>query len=167
MDKLQTKASVVDAEQKLTYAGIYLLKKMDLKPQDGGMEMPVLVPSELAPLEEVLQKLHFDDMIEINRRKERYDITKKGYAYLDDIIDEATALIEQYGDEDLEDVVEELEERNLDVFRARFIWGWYEGEFDDLVRFQQQRGISPIEEHWAYFLLSDDFYNNLALELDV
>lgn len=166
MSQLQTRKPIVTAEQKVTYAGIYLLKIMDLEVRDGGMDMPVLVPPEFHALEEVLQKLHVDDMVEIHRRKERYDITKKGYAYLDMLIKESKNLIDQYADDDMDEVVEDLRHRNLDVMRARFLWGWYEGEFDDLVAFQQRRGISPVEELWAYFLMSDSFYENLALDFD-
>ena len=165
MSQLQTRNPIVTADQKVTYAGIYLLKIMDLDPDDGGMDIPVLAPPELHPIEVALEKLHVDDMIEINRRKERYDITRKGLAYLDMLIKESENLIEQYQDDDMDEVVEDLRRRNLDVMRARFLWGWYEGEFDDLIAFQQRRGISPIEEHWAYFLMSDAFYDNLALDL--
>lgn len=166
MDELTRRPGcVISDEQKLTYAGMYVLKMMDLKPGDGGMEFPVLLPSELAPLEEVLQHLLFSDLIKINRRKERYELTKKGVAHVGELIDEAEALIEEFDDEELEDTIAELESRNLDVFRARFLWGWYQGEFDNLVLFQQRRGVSPVESLWAYYLLSDDFYNNLALDL--
>lgn len=166
MDELMKRPGcVITDEQKLVYAGIYLLKKMDLEPDDGGMDMPVILPSELAPLDEPLQKLLFEDHLAINRRKERYDITRKGQAYLDELVAEAEALIDQYGDEDLEDVIEDLEASNLDVFRARFLWGWYEGEFDDLVAFQRRRGMEPVETFWAYFLTGDEFYNNLAKDI--
>jgi hypothetical protein len=46
--------------------------------------------------------------------------------------------------------------------RARFLWGWYEGEFDDLVLFQQRRGVSAVETLWAYYLMSDAFWTELA-----
>lgn len=156
---------VVTDDQKLTYAGMYLLKLMDLKPEDGGMHMPVLLPSELSPLDDALQKLLFEDRIQINRRKERYDITRKGGAYLDGLIHEAEALIDEFDDHETEDMLAELKARNLDPFRARFLWGWYQGEFDDLVLFQERRGVVPVESLWAFYLVSDDFYNNLALDL--
>ena len=58
----------------------------------------------------------------------------------------------------------ELQRRRLDPLRARFLWGWYQGEFDDLVLFQQRRGVEPVERSWADYLVSDAFYDNLALE---
>jgi hypothetical protein len=153
---------VVTEEQKLTYAGMYLLKLMDLKPEDGGLTVPLLLPSELAPLDDAVQALLFEERIAMNRRKERYDITKRGLAYLDSLIHEAEAMIDEFADAELEDTVRTLEARNLDVFRARFLWGWYEGEFDDLVLFQQRRGLVPVESLWAFYLMSDEFYNELA-----
>lgn len=166
MDELMKRPGcAVTEEQKLIYAGMYMLKKMDLSPKEGGMTVPVLLPSELAPLEEVMHKLLFDEMIKINRRKERYDLTKKGIAYIGRLIDEAEELVDEFDDEELEDVIEELEERNLDVFRARFLWGWYEGELDDLEMFQQRRGISPVETLWAYYLTDDAFFNELAKDV--
>ena len=166
MDELiRRPGSAVTEEQKLIYAGMYMLKKMDLDPKEGGMTVPALLPSELAPLEEVMHKLLFDEMIKINRRKERYELTQKGIAYIGQLIDEAEELVDEFDHEELEDVVEELERRNLDVLRARFLWGWYEGEFDDLELFQQRRGISPVETFWAYYLVDDAFFNELAKDI--
>ncbi|WP_437577076.1 hypothetical protein [Sorangium sp. So ce887] len=152
---------VVSREQKLVYAGIYVLKKMDLKPADGGMEMPLVMPSELSPLEDVLQELVNADLVEVNRRKARFELTKKGLAYLGEMIDEAEALVDEFDDESLEDAVAELRRRNVDVLRARFLWGWYDGELDDLVLFQQRRGATAVEPWWADYLMSDAFYEAL------
>ncbi|WP_437547839.1 hypothetical protein WME97_47865 [Sorangium sp. So ce367] len=157
---------IVSREQKLVYAGIYVLKKMDLKPADGGMEMPLVLPSELSPLEDVLQELVNADLVEVNRRKARFELTKKGLAYLGEIIDEAEALVDEFDDESLEDAVAELRGRNVDVLRARFLWGWYDGELDDLVLFQQRRGATPVEQWWADYLMSDAFYEELRRDYE-
>lgn len=157
---------VVSREQKLAYAGIYVLKKMDLKPADGGMEIPLVLPSELSPLEDVLQELVNADLVEVNRRKARFELTKKGLAYLGELIDEAEALIDEFDDESLEDAVVELRSRNVDVLRARFLWGWYDGELDDLVLFQQRRGATPVEPWWADYLMSDAFYEALLRDFE-
>ncbi|WP_437952659.1 hypothetical protein WME98_19545 [Sorangium sp. So ce296] len=157
---------IVSREQKLVYAGIYVLKKMDLKPADGGMEFPVVLPSELSPLEDVLQELVNADLVEVNRRKARFEVTKKGLAYLGEIIDEAEALVDEFDDESLEDAVAELRRRNVDVLRARFLWGWYDGELDDLVLFQQRRGATPVEPWWADYLMSDAFYEALKSDYE-
>ncbi|WP_438007526.1 hypothetical protein WME89_01610 [Sorangium sp. So ce321] len=160
------KQPIVSREQKLVYAGIYVLKKMDLKPADGGMEMPLVLPSELSPLQDVLQELVNADLVEVNRRKARFELTKKGLAYLGEIIDEAEALVDEFDDESLEEAVAELRQRNVDVLRARFLWGWYDGELDDLVLFQQRRGATPVEPWWADYLLSDAFYEALRSDYE-
>lgn len=157
----------VSDEDKQTYAALYILKKMDLKAEDGGLVFPGVLPSELAPLDEVLQQLAVEEMVQLNTKKNRWDLTKKGIAYLGRVIDEATDLIDEFDDEEMEDVVAELQRRRLDPMRARFIWGWYDGEFDDLVHWQEQRGIKPVERLWAFYLLSDELYNELAREIGV
>jgi hypothetical protein len=156
---------VISDEQKHTYAALYLLKKLDLAPEDGGLELPVVLPSELSPLDETLQQLAVDGLIAINARKNRYELTAQGIAYLGNVIDEAEALVDELDDYEVEDAIRELRARNLDVFRARFLWGWYEGEFDDLVLFQDRRGVSPVERLWAFYLMSDAFWTELAREL--
>lgn len=156
----------LDDESKQFYAGLYLLKKLDLKAADGGMELPVVLPSELSPLDEVLQEMAVADLVKINSKRGRWELTQAGLALLADCIDEAEALIEEFDDEELPDVLAELERRRLDVFRARFLWGWFDGEFDDLVAFQRQRGVSPVETLWAFYLTSDAFYAELARDLE-
>ena len=151
-------------EDKLLYAGIYVLKKMDLKPEDGGLVLPAVLPHELAPLDEVLQELALAGFVEMNRRKERWQITKAGFEHIGALIDEAEALIDEFDDQEPAEMLAELQRRHLDPFRARFLWGWYQGEFDDLVLFQQRRGVEPVERSWADYLVSDAFYDNLALE---
>lgn len=157
----------ISEDDKRTYAGLYLLKKMDLEPRDGGMVFPLALPSELTPLEEILHELAVAGLVELNRRKQRWDLTKAGLAYLGQVIDEATDLLDEFDDDELPDVIAELRARNLDVFRARFLWGWYDGELDDLVQWQQQRGVSPVETLWAYYLTSDELYIELARDLEV
>lgn len=152
------------AERNLLYAGIYVLKKMDLKPEDGGMVVPVLLPHELEPLDQVLQELALADFVAINQRKQHWEITKPGFAHIGALIDEAEALIDEFDDVELPEMLAELRRHHLDPFRARFLWGWYQGEFDDLVLFQQRRGVEPIERSWADYLVSDAFYDNLALD---
>lgn len=159
-------APALSEEEKQFYAGLYLLKKLDLKPADGGMELPVVLPSELSPLDEALQEMAVIDLVSINAKRGRWELTKAGLAHLAEHIDEAEQLIEEFDDEELPDVLAELERRNLDVFRARFLWGWFDGELDDLVLFQRRRGVTPVETLWAFYLMSDAFYAELAKDLD-
>lgn len=155
----------VTHEQKLTYAGIYALKKMDLKPADGGISMPVVLDAALSPLEEALERLVMQGYLEIDRKAQRYKITKLGLKYIGGLIDEAEAIIDEFDEWETADMVAELERRNLDPLRARFLWGWYQDEFDDLVQFQQRRGIDPVEPDWAAVVTGDSFYDNLTLDL--
>lgn len=155
----------INAEQMQSFASLYLLKKLDLSGEDGGLEIPVVLPSELSPLDETLQQLAVDDLISINAKKNRYELTKQGIAYLGTAIDEAQALVDEYDELELDEAIAELTARKLDVFRARFLWGWYEGEFDDLVLFQERRGAAPVERMWAFYLMSDAFWQELAREI--
>ena len=164
MPALTVTTSLTD-EQKQTYASLVLLKKLDISPEDGGLELPVVLPSELSPLDDVLQELAVADLVVINAKKNRYELTKQGIAYLGTVIDEASAIVDEFDDYEVEDAIAELKARNLDVFRARFLWGWFEGEFDDLVLFQERRGVEPVERFWAFYLMSDVFWSELAREL--
>ncbi len=155
----------VTHEQKLSYAGIYVLKKMDLKPADGGLTIPVIMDALHSPLEEVVERLVMQGHLAIDRKSQRYTITKPGYRHIGALIDEAESIIDEFDDWETVDMVAELRARNLDPLRARFLWGWYQGEFDDLVQFQERRGISPVEPDWPAFLTSDEFYANLDLDL--
>ena len=58
----------VTHEQKLSYAGIYVLKKMDLKPADGGIALPVIMDALLSPLEEVVERLVMQGHLAIDRK---------------------------------------------------------------------------------------------------
>jgi hypothetical protein len=117
--------AVVDDDEIRTYAGIYVMKMMDLKPADGGMVFELPLPHELSPLDEVLVELESRGLVEMHRRKDRWDLTKAGLAHLATLIDEATDLMDEFDDDELPEVVAELRARNLDPLRARFLWGWY------------------------------------------
>ncbi len=163
MDSIERRGPpAVTEEQKLRYAGIWLLKKMDLDPKEGGMVVPLHLPSELTPLDEVLHELQVAEHVQIHRRKERWEITKSGLEYLRRLYDEAEALIEEFDDDEVADVVSQLRARQVDVFRALFLWEWYTGELDDLVLLQQRRGVAEVQTLWAYYLVSDEMYELLA-----
>ena len=160
--------TAIDDEAKQTYIGLWLLKKIDLgTSQEGGMQFPVALPAELSPLDEPLQQLAVDDLVQINRKTGRYDLTKKGIAYLGEIIDEASNLVDELDElETTEEAIAELRASGRDVFRARFLWGWFDGELDDLVLWQERRGIRPVERLWAFYLTGDELWNELARELE-
>ncbi len=155
----------IPEHHKLAYAGTYLLKKLDLSPEDGGVQLSVDLPHAYLPLEPVLDRLVVEELVELDRNKGRYRLTERGLAQIGTLIDEAEAYIDEFDDEETEQVVATLRRRNLDPLRVRFLWGWYQGEFDDLVLFQQRRGVAEPEPDWAMYLLSDDFYAELARDL--
>jgi hypothetical protein len=157
--------TAIDDDAKQTYIALWLLKKLDLRPEDGGMELAVALPPELSPLDEPLQQLAVDGLVEINRKKGRYDLTKKGIAYLGQVIDEASDLVDELDDLETKEAIARLRESGRDVFRARFLWGWFDGELDDLVLWQEQRGLRPVERLWAFFLTGDELWTELAREL--
>lgn len=152
--------------QKLTYAGIYVLKKLDIKPADGGVQIPVLLDGIYSPLEPVLEQLVISGLLQIDRKSQRYTLTKAGTAHIAGLIDEAETLIDEFDEWETADMVAELRARNLDPLRARFLWGWYQGEFDDVVLFQQRRGADPVEYEWPLYITSDAFYDDLQRDLD-
>jgi len=157
--------TAIDDDQKQTYIALWLLKKLDLKPEDGGLSFPVVLDGELSPLDEPLQQLAVDDLIAINAKKGRYELTKKGIAYLGEVIDEASDLVDELDDLEPDEAIAELRSRGLDVYRARFLWAWFDGELDDLVLFQERRGVTPVERMWAFYLTGDDLWRELAKDL--
>lgn len=156
----------IDDEAKQTFIGLWLLKKLDVSPDEGGIAFPVALPAELGPLDEPLQQLAVDDLVRINRKTGCYDLTKKGIAYLGEVIDEASDLVDGLDDLETDEAISELRARGCDVFRARFLWGWFDGELDDLVLWQERRGIRPVERLWAFYLTGDELWNELARELE-
>ena len=162
MTELVPSKPVVDEDDIRTYAGIYVLKLMDLKPEDGGMTFPLVLPSELSPLDDILHDLAVAGLIEQHKRKDHWQLTKAGLAHLARLIEEAEELVDEFDDAEVAEVVAELRARNLDLMRARFLWGWFEGELDDLVEFQRQRGVRPVQTLWAYYLTDDELYAELA-----
>ena len=163
---VKRKPSVVDDDDIKQYAGMWILKMMDLKPEDGGMTFPLSLPNDLTPLDEVLHDLRAQGLVSINQRKERWELTKDGIAYLARLIAEAEELMDEFDEHEVPEVVAELRRRNLDLVRARFLWGWFDGEFDDLVDFQRQRGVRPVQPLWAYYLTDEAFYAEIAKDLD-
>ncbi|MBL4686054.1 MAG: hypothetical protein JKY37_15780 [Nannocystaceae bacterium] len=104
-------------------------------------------------------------LLEIDRKRGLYGLTPVGLDRIGNAIDVAEAFIEEFDEQEAADVVREVRRRNLDALRVRFLWGWYQGEFDDLTLFQQRRGSETVEHEPAEYLLSDAFYEELSREL--
>ncbi len=152
-------------DTRLDFAGIYLLKKLDLAPADGGIELPLALPRELEPLDPVLEHLVIAGWVVMDRKKGRYLLTPTGIDRIGSLIDEAEHYVDEFDEQETEDVVAELRRRHLDPLRVRFLWGWYQNEFDDLVLWQQRRGLAEIETSWPDYLVDPRFFDELAAEL--
>lgn len=143
------------------FAGVYVMKKLDLRPEDGGVKLSVSLPADWYPLEGLLEQLVMEGLIALHRRSAQYQLTAQGIDRVGRLIDEAEGYIEEFDDLSVAEIQGILAQRGIDPLRVRFLWGWYDGEFDDLVEFQRIRGLDPVNPEWAEFLLSEDFYRNL------
>lgn len=152
----------VSPDQRDAYVSLFVLKLLDLAPEDGGVRMPVLLPSSLAAFEPTLERLAVDEMVEIDRKRGEYRLTARGIESLGLHIDEAEGYIEAFDDLEVPEMLALLRQRNVDPMRVRFLWGWYQGEFDDPVVFQHRRGVATIERDWAAYVQSDAFFAALA-----
>ncbi len=155
----------ISEANKRYYATIYVLKRLDLDVDEGGVELPVLLPPEFAVLEDLLMSMAVEGLVEIDRKRQTYGLTERGIETIGLLIDEIEAVIDEFDDEEVSYVLRVLRARNLDVLRVRFLWGWYDGEFDDVVNYQRRRGFAEIERDWATFILSDAFYDDLERDL--
>jgi len=158
---------MINERAKLTYAGVYVLKKLDVTAEDGGLKIPLVLPHELDPLDRTLEQLVLDGYATMDKKKGQYLLTPGGIDHIGTLIDEAEHYIDEFDGMDVERMVPELQRRRIDPLRVRFLWGWYQGEFDDLVLWQQRRGLTEIEDDWAAYLVGDAFWSELASELDV
>ncbi len=157
--------TLVSDDQRTAYASLFVLKLLDLAPEDGGVSMPVVLPAPLMPLEPVLERLAIDELVEIDRKRGEYRLTQRGLDTIGLHIDEAEGYIEEFDDLEVEQMLGILRRRNVDPMRVRFLWGWYQGEFDDPVVFQQRRGVAVIERDWASYIQSDAFFAAIAEDL--
>lgn len=169
----------ISEDHKQLYAEMIILKQMDLGPESGGLEIPRELPRELAPLQPLLEELRYKGLIDVVAKKrgalaalrgkpkeEHYALTQAGVEYIGRLIDEAEIYVNDLDELELSEIVAYAQERRLDPMRLRFLWGWYQGELDDLALFQERRSILPVERLWAYYLVSDDFWRELARDLE-
>jgi hypothetical protein len=158
---------MINERTKLTYAGIYLLKKLDVSAEDGGLVLPVALPRELEPLDPALEQLVMSGYVAMDKKKGRYQLTPAGIDHIGTLIEEAEHYIDDFDGMPVERIVPELQRRRLDPLRVRFLWAWYQGEMDDLVLWQERRGLSEVEDDWASYLMSDALWDELASELEL
>lgn len=152
-------------DQRHGYVALFVLKLLDLEPEDGGMAMPVLLPAPLAAFDATLERLAVDGLVEIDRKGGEYQLTASGLETLGVHIDEAEGYIDAFDDMEVPEMLEVLRRRNVDPMRVRFLWGWYQGEYDDPVLFQQRRGVTEVDADWASYIQSDAFFAAIAQDL--
>jgi len=170
----------VSEDKRQTYAGLIVMKLIDLGPDNGGLEIPRELPRELAPLQEILEEMRFNGLIEVSAKKrgalaalrgkskeEFYGLTQSGVEHLGRLIDEAEGYVTEFDALEVAEMIDVAHERKLDPMRVRFLWGWFEGEFDDLALFQERRAIDPVERLWAYYLTSNEFWDEVSKDLIV
>jgi len=152
----------------LKYAGIYVLKKLDRPPADGGyfFEVPLMGLDE--HLEPILDDLLFHDIIEIDVDHARYSLTKEGIQYIDKLIDEIEGYIDKYQEYEPVTRVNLMKRDKINPLRARFLWGLYDGEFDDFDQWQENWNIAPDEKtaDWREIITMKEFYDMLFEDIN-
>jgi len=157
---------IVSEDQRFAYVSLVVLKLLDLQPHDGGRSMPVVLPAELMAFEPVLERLAVEGLVEIDRKAGEYRLAQLGIDHLGVHIDEAEGYIEEFDDVEVSGMLAVLRRRSVDPMRVRFLWGWYQGEFDDPVLFQQRRGVPSVERDWAAYMQSNAFFAALVEDLE-
>lgn len=157
---------MISAPQKHTFAGIYLLKKLDLPPEDGGVALSSTLAEDVSALAPVLEQLAQQGLVESAGDPPLYALTHAGLEHLDALMDEAEALAPTDAALQTDDAIHAHEHQGLRSLRERFLWSWYRGELDDLVGYQRARALEPLEASWARFLLSDALYDTLGLDAE-
>jgi DNA-binding PadR family transcriptional regulator len=152
---------MISAPQKLAFAGIYLLKKLDLPTEDGGVELSSALAEDGSVLAPVLAQLEQQRFVERVGDPPLFELTDAGLEHLEALMEEAEALVPSDAELETDDAIHVHEHRGLRSLRERFLWSWYRGELDDLVGYQRARGLEPVDTSWARFLLSDALYEAL------
>ena len=143
------------------YAGMLILKKLDpMAPPEARYDFNIPLEGLDQILEPVLDDLYNRGFVEIDTAKAKYVLTPKGDQYIQTLIDEAEWYISKYQEFEPKTRVAIMKNDGVNLLRARFLWGWYDGEFDDLEAFQEERGITPVRP-WQEFLVSKEFYDIL------
>ena len=153
----------------MKYAGMYILKTMDPEAPENihhVYEVPLERDDEI--LEPVLDDLLYRSLVEIDSKNTCYKITGKGMDYIQQLINETESLLEKYAEMEPRTRLAIMRRDGINLLRARFLWGWYDGEFDDLVEFQHiQEWEGDIQTIWQIFIVSKEFYDALFEEINI
>ena len=92
-------------------------------------------------------------------------LCQKGEQYIDSLVQEIESYMDKYEDFEPQTRINLMKRDQIDPLRARFLWGIYDGEFDDLVQWQAQaHSFKPFED-WRQLITSKDFYDFLFQEI--
>ncbi len=150
----------------VNYAGIYILKKMDISDDSGGHVFEVPLSGIDEHLEPVMDDLLFNDLVKIDTVNICYKISDKGRDYIDSLIDEIEGYIDRYEDFDPQAKVNLMKRDRVNPLRVRFLWGLYDGEFDDFNQWQDNLGITDKIKDWQTIIVKKEFYDILFEEID-
>ncbi len=152
----------------MKYAGLYILKMVDLPPEEGGHLFEVPLSGLDEQMEPILDDLFFHNLIEIDTDKARYALSQDGSDYVDKIVAEVEDYIDKYQEFDPATKVSLMRRDKMNPLRARFLWGLYDGEFDDFNEWQENWNIDPTQrkEDWQDVITSKDFYDMLFEDIN-
>ncbi|GMT50338.1 MAG: hypothetical protein IEMM0008_1877 [bacterium] len=147
----------------MKYSGLYILKKLDLPPEEGGHLFEVPLSGLDEHMEPILDDLFFHNLIDIDTDNARYALTQEGSEYIDKIVAEVEGYIDKYQEFDPATKVNLMRRDKVNPLRARFLWGLYDGEFDDFNEWQENWDIDPTQrkDDWREVITSKDFYDML------
>ncbi len=152
----------------MKYSGMYILKKMSLSPEEGGHIFEVPLSGMDEHLEPVLDDLLFHDLLEIDAVNTRYKLTREGEQYVDKIIGEIEGYIGKYQDFEPVTRVNLMKRDRVNPLRARFLWGLYDGEFDNLKQWQEDWEVESAEilADWQLYVTKKEFYDELFWDIN-
>ncbi|MDH4127567.1 MAG: hypothetical protein OEV44_02350 [Spirochaetota bacterium] len=152
----------------MKYAGMYILKKMDIPPSEGGHIFSVPLEGLDVHLEAILDDIMFHNLIEIDSNSTCYKITDDGKEYINKLLDEIEGYIEKYQDFEPVTRVNLMKRDRVNPLRARFLWGLYDGEFDDFNQWQENWQIAENEKinDWREIITTKEFYDMLFEDIN-
>ena len=152
----------------MKYAGMYILKKIDLPPDEGGHPFEVPLTGLDEHMEPILDDLMFHGLIDIDTVKTQYVLTADGTDYIHKLIDEIEGYINKYQDFEPTTRVNLMKRDRINPLRARFLWGLYDGEFDNFDQWQENWGITAENkiDDWRDVITSKPFYDMLFEDIN-
>ncbi|MDH5681585.1 MAG: hypothetical protein OEZ36_08360 [Spirochaetota bacterium] len=152
----------------MKYAGMYILKRLDLPAEEGGHAFEVPLAGLDEHLEPILDDLMFHNLIEIDENAVRYALSDEGRGYVDKLIVEIEGYIDKYQEFEPTTRVNLMKRDRINPLRARFLWGLYDGEFDDFELWQENWEVPATEKlsDWRDVITKKEFYDMLFEDIN-